>query len=113
MDRREETTRIFALAKITKYEVTFENVSYTITLRECSKATWDSVERIVDYEINMDITFTEQYNFLYWMRNPAFSAMKESWLSGENDCYFEHISGERAAMMTLNGSVLLIPVVNS
>lgn len=112
MEQKQEPTRVFGVAKIISYEVTFDSVSYTIRVRECSEESLDRVDTINDFVINMIIPFTERYSFLYWMRNPAFNAMKESWLSGEDDCYFEHASNERAALMTLNGSVVLIPVVN-
>jgi hypothetical protein len=107
-----ETARIIGLAKIIEYEVTFERVSYSIYLTECSQETLDHIGSIPDYEISVSIPFTEEYSFLYWMRNPAFAAMQESWSSREEGCYFEHAIDDRAALMTLNGSVVLIPVVN-
>lgn len=112
MEPETSTIRIIGLAKIISYEVTFESVSYLISVRDCSQESYDCIESVDDYEIAMVIPFTEQYNFLYWLRNPAFTAMKESWSNGENDCYFEHATNDRAALMTLNGSVVLIPVVN-
>lgn len=112
MEREKEITRIFGVAKIINYEVTFENVSYLISVRECSQETLDFIDNIADYEINMVIPFTEDRSVLYWLRNPAFAAMQESWAIGENDCYFEHATNDRAALMTLNGSVVLVPVVN-
>lgn len=112
MEQKQEITRVFGIAKIVSYEVTFDSVSYIISVRDCSEESLDRVAAINDFVISMVIPFTEQYSFLYWMRNPAFNAMKESWLSGEDDCYFEHAPNERAALMTLNGSVVLIPVVN-
>lgn len=112
MEPEISTIHRIGLAKIINYEVTFENVSYLIAVRDCSEESSDRIEHVDDYEIAMVIPFTEQHNFLYWLRNPAFTAMKESWSNGENDCYFEHVITDRAALMTLNGSVVLIPVVN-
>lgn len=110
MEPKKEITRIIGSAKIISYEVTFESVSYSIEVRECSKESLDRIEEVADYVINMVIPFTGQYNFFYWLRNPAFTAMKESWARGEDNCYFEQTSNERVALMTLNGSVALIPV---
>jgi hypothetical protein len=112
MEPKKETVRIIGSAKINAYEVTFEKVSYTIVVKGCSRESSDRVDNIPDYEIAISIPFNKEYSFLYWMRNPAFTAMQESWSNNEDDCYFEHITDDRAALMTLNGSVVLIPVVN-
>jgi hypothetical protein len=112
MDNTRETARIIGVAKIRAYAVTFESVSYVIAVSEGVIETPDRVDSIADYEINMVVPFTEDRNVLYWLRNPAFIAMQESWVSGENDCYFEHTTNDRAALMTLSGSVVLVPVVN-
>jgi hypothetical protein len=112
MDNTRETARIIGVAKIRAYAVTFESVSYVIAVSEGVIETPDRVDSIADYEINMVIPFTEERNVLYWLRNPAFIAMKESWVSDENDCYFEHATNDMAALMTLSGSVVLVPVVN-
>lgn len=110
MHTETEADRIIGLARITNYEVTFEQASYTIAVRECVLESYDRVEELPDYEITMVSHFNENQKLIHWLKNPAFTSMQESWQETENDCYFEHTVGARVALMTLNGTAVLIPV---
>lgn len=112
MEIEKGTSRIFGTARIINYVVDFETVSYIIVVKECSLETRDRIEDLNDYSIEVIIPFTEEHKLIHWLRNPAFAAMQESYRSAEEGCYFEHSLGDRAALMTLNGSVVLIPVMN-
>lgn len=110
MNTEAEAARIIGLAKITNYEVTFEQASYTIAVRECVLESYDRVEELPNYEITVITHFNENHKLIHWLKNPAFTSMQESWQETEHDCYFEHTVGARAALMTLNGTAVLIPV---
>jgi hypothetical protein len=112
MEPKTEATRIIGIAKITNYEVTFESASYTIAIRECVLEASDRVEELPDYEIMMIVPFNEKQKLIHWFKTPAFIAMQESWKSNEDDCYFEHSTDTRAALIILNGTAVLIPVTN-
>lgn len=107
-----ESGRIFGLARITDYKISFDTLSYTIAIREVLFETMDKVRDIEDYEINVKIALNETA-FMKCMRDPAFSAMQESWMTQEDDCYFEHEQGTRSALMTLGGKAVLVPIHGS
>lgn len=110
MEPKVELARIIGLAKIVSYEMTFDSISYVIQLRECDREMSDLVERISDYQISMNIPFSDHQTLIHALRNPVFIYMQESWEAGEEDCHFEYKLEDMVAMMILNGRAVLVPV---
>jgi hypothetical protein len=68
------------------------------------------VKEIPDYVIEVTIPFNEKVKLMHWFNNPAFIPMQEAWQNGKTDCYFEHRSDDKLALMTLNGVAVMVPV---
>lgn len=104
--------RVYGEARVIAYTVMFSSVTYSVRVTEASLETENSLSLIPDFLT----TFTHHFNegkgesVLRWLDTPVATLLQRSWSENEENCFFEKIEGTHAALLTLTGVAVLIPL---
>lgn len=102
--------RYIAEAQITDFAVTLDSLTYSMKIFNCVIESEYQVVDVPDFEITHKISFANSIQMIGWMNDPIFGLIQQSWMSEEKNCYFEKWLDDCVALMTLMGTIVLIPV---